>query len=151
MPPGFDGRPLKDDLLLQVPGTATGEPAGAGCLDLQETGHHAGEGEARMYAREAQGTLAGEIWVKADGSILITPKSGKRCKVGDGARRAVSRDGDSVTIGTPNIPPALTFWAWVAAVNAILVPLSGGTLPAVPPTEITGATVAGSATSIEVE
>jgi hypothetical protein len=142
---------LRDDLLLQVPGTSTGEPAGAGCLDLQAAGHHAGAGESRIYSRDSAGALVAEIWVKADGSILITPKSGKLCKVGGGARRPVARDGDSVTIGIPNIPPALNFWAWVAAANAILVPLSGGTLPPVPPTEITGATVAGSAASIEVE
>ncbi len=149
-PPGFDSQPLRDDLILLHQTTDQGGGAYAGSVDLANPGK-AEPGEGRIYARKSDGTVIAEIWAKADGVIQILPGPGVRCQVGSGTRKAAARDGDTVTIGTPNIPPALAFWAWVAAVNTILVPLSGGTLPPVPPTEITGATVAASAQKLETE
>lgn len=149
--PGFDGRPLEGDLLVSEKAADTGEPVFVGALDLKNAGT-AEPGEARIYARDASGAVVCEIWARADGSIRIYPGPGVKCEVGTGARLPVARDGDPVPIGILPIPPtALDFWAWVAAVNSVLVPLSGGSLPPVPPTGISGAAVQASAVTLEAE
>jgi hypothetical protein len=69
-PPGTDAQPLAADVAYLGDDIGAGIAQALGYQDPKNAGV-AGAGEHRLYARAAGGTLVGEIWLKADGSILV--------------------------------------------------------------------------------
>lgn len=151
-PPGIDARPLPGDLIAADPSTRHGERVYPGIIDHRNEGK-AEEGEIRTYARDASGAVVCEVFCHGDGSIEVTLSPGRKYTIGGASRKAVARDGDTVTLGTPAppVPPPpagpLPFWAWVAAVNTLL---TGGSNIPPPPTGTTG-TIAATSITLEAE
>lgn len=65
-PSGHDSQPLPGDYLLLVPGPETGSWVVAGWIDPNNAGV-AKAGEVRLYARDGDGEVVGELHVTADG------------------------------------------------------------------------------------
>ena len=136
-PAGDDSRPLPGDyaVVVEVPGE--GEGAVVGYLDPANAGVAEG-GEKRIYARDANGNLAAEVHLQADGTILINNGSGfceytpggdveydvNKLFVGAAAalRRKVGRDLDPVNI-TPATDPG--FIGYFAAMQVYMLALAG--------------------------
>jgi hypothetical protein len=93
-PPGVDSLPLPGDsaLLQEAPGT--GIKAVVGFDDPVNQGK-AGEGEHRLYSRTSAGSLAADVWLKADGSVHI--------EVHDLAARVYVKTPGPVIIDSPDI------------------------------------------------
>ena len=69
---GFDSQPLPGDFFACVPGVGSGDEIVSGYHDTNSSNRKAGAGEARTYARDADGETVCEVWCKADGTIEIT-------------------------------------------------------------------------------
>jgi hypothetical protein len=69
--PGDDSQPLPGDVAYLAPDDGTGTAHILGYQD-PETTPVAEAGEKRIYARSGPGTLACEVWLKADGSVVIS-------------------------------------------------------------------------------
>jgi hypothetical protein len=67
---GVDAPPLPGDSVLLVQQDGEGEEAVSGYHDPKNAGV-AEPGERRTYARDAEGTLVCEVWLKKDGSVHI--------------------------------------------------------------------------------
>lgn len=67
---GDDSHPLPGDLIALVPTEGAGAEVGAGYADPQSEGK-AGPGGKRIYSRSGPGQASAEVWLKADGDILI--------------------------------------------------------------------------------
>ncbi len=93
--PGDDGLPLPGDTASLQEGAGAGVEHAVGYVDPANAGK-AEPGERRLYAREADGTPACEIWLKGDGSILI-----KVLKTG-GAPIDIESDG-VVNVKSPDV------------------------------------------------
>lgn len=72
-PAGDDSHPLRGDLVVLV--EADGRQHAVGYVDEKNAGV-AEPGEKRIYSRDAGGTVAAVVWLKADGSIVIDNGSG---------------------------------------------------------------------------
>lgn len=70
-PPGVDSAPLPGDVAYLGDDLGTGNAQILGYQDTQNAGVAAG-GELRTYARAGDGSIVAEIWIKADGSILVS-------------------------------------------------------------------------------
>lgn len=69
-PPGTDAVPLPGDFVALEDSTGTGAEQATGFADVRLTGR-AQPGEVRLYARKVDGSLAIELWLKADGTLVI--------------------------------------------------------------------------------
>ena len=69
---GFDSQPLPDDYFATTPGVGSGDEIVSGYHDTNSANRKAGPGEARTYARDADGVAVCEVWCKADGTIEIS-------------------------------------------------------------------------------
>lgn len=69
-PPGTDAAPLPGDWVALEDSPGTGAEQATGFADTKLEGK-AKPGEHRIYARRADGTLAIELWLKADGTLVI--------------------------------------------------------------------------------
>lgn len=69
-PPGTDAHPLPADVVYLGDDIGAGVAQALGYQDPKNAGV-AGAGEHRIYARAADGSLVAELWLKADGSILV--------------------------------------------------------------------------------
>ena len=74
-PAGDDSRPLPEDLAVVVPIEGTGVGAVVGYLDPKND-QKSGAGEVRRYARDSNGVSVAEIWLKNDGSVVISNDNG---------------------------------------------------------------------------
>lgn len=70
-PPGTDAHPLPGDVGYLGDDLGTGNAQAIGYQDPKNAGV-AGAGEHRIYSRASDGTIVAQVWVKADGSILIS-------------------------------------------------------------------------------
>lgn len=69
-PPGTDAVPLPGDYVALEDSTGTGQEQATGFADVGLAGK-AQPGEHRIYARRSDGSLAIELWLKADGTLVI--------------------------------------------------------------------------------
>lgn len=69
-PPGTDAAPLPGDVGYLGDDLGAGNAQAVGYQDPKNAGV-AVPGEHRIYARSAAGELVAELWLKADGSILV--------------------------------------------------------------------------------
>lgn len=70
-PAGYDAQPLPGDTAATQSSAGAGHEQALGYLDAKNDGK-AEPGEARIYARRADGTPVCEFWLKASGDIEIT-------------------------------------------------------------------------------
>lgn len=85
-PPGDDSQPLPGDLAFLGRDEGAGNAQLLGYQDPKNAGV-AGPGEKRIYARSSAGAPVCEVWLKADGSVLV---SNEACSVELGADGAVA-------------------------------------------------------------
>ena len=69
-PPGVDAVPLPGDFAALEDSAGAGAEQTTGFADVRAAGK-AGAGEVRIYARRADGSMAIELWLKADGTLVI--------------------------------------------------------------------------------
>lgn len=99
-PPGDDGRPLPGDYVYGAPSPQRGRYAAVGYADpVSEP--KAQPGEKRIYARNADGEVVAELWLKNDGAIEGINANGQFALEAGGAFVAngatMTTDGDVVT------------------------------------------------------
>lgn len=87
--PGDDAAPLKFDYCALLPLPGSGQFLCIGFTDVKNAGKTAA-GEKRIYARNSSGNAVNEMWLKGDGSILISNGS-----------VTFTISGDNVTIKNP--------------------------------------------------
>jgi len=73
---GVDAPPLAGDYAVAVKTQGNGEIVIVGYLDPNDAGV-AGQGECRVYSRNADGEVKAEIWLKADGSVMFMNADGQ--------------------------------------------------------------------------
>jgi hypothetical protein len=73
--PGDDTRPIVNDSVYLGALPGSGRWVVLGGIDPKDT-RDAGAGERRMYARDSGGDLVAAVWVKSDGSVIITTGAG---------------------------------------------------------------------------
>lgn len=81
--PGDDSYPMPDDFCLLVDTDGSGRENVAGYLDPLNT-PKAGLGEKRIYARDPDGISVVEVWLKADGSAIMSNDNGSVLLRSDG-------------------------------------------------------------------
>jgi hypothetical protein len=69
--PGDDSAPLPGDYVALDESSGSGGEHATGYADVRNAGK-AGPGEKRLYARKADGAPIAELWLKADGSVVIS-------------------------------------------------------------------------------
>lgn len=69
-PPGVDAVPLPGDYAALEDSAGAGAEQTTGFADVRNPGK-AQPGEHRIYARRADGSVAIELWLKADGTLVI--------------------------------------------------------------------------------
>lgn len=82
--PGDDSYPMLTDYAIAVETLRTGSVAIVGYADIKNTPKTA-LGEKRIYSRDANGDSIGEVWIKADGEILISNSNGSFVVKADGS------------------------------------------------------------------
>ncbi len=75
VPPGFDAAPLAEDFVVSVDIQGTGRTAAVGYVD-GENAPAATPGEARVYARTANGAVVVSLFLRADGSATLQNGNG---------------------------------------------------------------------------
>src|SRR5688572_5818346 len=83
-PPGDDSQPLPGDLAYLGGDEGAGTAQILGYQDPKNAGV-AGPGEKRIYARSSDGTVVCQVWLKADGSVLLSNQAGSVTLGADGA------------------------------------------------------------------
>jgi len=68
--PGDDAHPLPGDVVFVADDEGAGNTQIVGYVDPKTT-PTAGAGERRIYSRSGPGIVAAEVWLKADGSLLL--------------------------------------------------------------------------------
>lgn len=76
-PAGDDAHPLPGDYVYGSPSPQHGRYAAVGYVDPANQSK-AQPGEKRLYARNADGQQVGEVWLKADGTIVSENDNGTR-------------------------------------------------------------------------
>jgi len=120
--PGDDSHPMPGDYVATVPVQRTGSEVAVGYLDpLNEP--KALSGDKRIYARDADGVVIVEVWLKNDGTALTSNANGSSTLSPDGSQKGVNANGsfelqangnfvvNGVTIdtsGNVTIPTSLT-------------------------------------------
>lgn len=84
-PAGDDSHPLPGDTVLAVEAGGSGEAQAVGYIDPVNPGE-AGPGEKRLYARDADGNVVAQVWLKNDGELVVESTEG-------GAQVRVAPDG----------------------------------------------------------
>jgi hypothetical protein len=74
-PPGTDAQPLAVDVAYLGEDLGRGNEQALGYQDPKNAGV-AGPGEHRIYSRASDGTIKAAIWLKADGSIVVSNDAG---------------------------------------------------------------------------
>lgn len=74
-PAGDDSQPLPEDFAVAVPIDGTGVNTIVGYLDINND-QKSGAGEKRIYARDANGNSVVELWLKNDGSVVLSNDNG---------------------------------------------------------------------------
>src|SRR5688500_13212181 len=72
---GDDSPPLPGDYAVLVDASGAGAMNAVGYADVRNVGE-AEPGEKRIYARDADGAPAVSLWLKGDGTLVITNGSG---------------------------------------------------------------------------
>lgn len=72
---GDDGRPLPGDFAALEDSSGSGAEHATGYADVRNAGK-AAPGEKRIYARDPQATPVCEVWLKGNGTIVITNDQG---------------------------------------------------------------------------
>lgn len=83
-PAGSDAQPLPGDVAYLGDDAGAGNAQILGYQDPKNAGL-AGPGECRLYARASDGTIRAQVWLKADGSILLSNEHGTATLGPDGA------------------------------------------------------------------
>lgn len=83
-PAGDDAHPLPGDYVATSAAAGTGRETAVGYLDPGNK-QKAGPGEKRLYARGGDGAQVCEVWLKADGSVLIQNETGSTVLNPDGS------------------------------------------------------------------
>lgn len=73
--PGNDSPPLPGDTAVTVGIPRTGGQVPVGYIDTENEGV-AVPGEVRIYGRDSSGNIVNEVWLRADGSVLISNANG---------------------------------------------------------------------------
>lgn len=73
--PGDDSCPLPGDYAALTEASGTGAEAATGYADVRNAGK-ALPGEKRIYGRDANGAVVGDLWIKRDGTIVGTNAGG---------------------------------------------------------------------------
>jgi len=82
--PGDDSFPLITDYVLATDTPRSGSKAAVGYIDPVNT-PKADKGDKRIYGRKADGTPVNEVWLKNDGSVLISNDNGSLLVRPDGS------------------------------------------------------------------
>ena len=96
-PAGDDAHPLPGDYVATSPAAGTGRETAVGYLDPANK-QKAGPGEKRLYARDSAGAQVCEVWLKADGSVLIQNETGSTVLNPDGSV-VTTNEGGVMTFG----------------------------------------------------
>jgi hypothetical protein len=70
-PPGTDAQPLPGDVVYLGDDQGAGNAQALGYQDPANVGL-AGPGEHRLYARAEDGTVVAQLWLKADGTVVLS-------------------------------------------------------------------------------
>jgi hypothetical protein len=124
---GDDAPPLGVDFTALTDASGTGSENAVGYADVLNAGK-AAPGEKRIYARDAEGVVKADLWLKGDGTIIATNAGGTITLSPDGVLHvAGSSDAAALAskidkIGRPisAIAAAVTPADVLAAVNAIV-------------------------------
>lgn len=73
--PGDDGQPLPGDYVVTVAVPRRGGSVAVGYLDPVNAGQ-AGPGERRQYARDSGGAVVVSLWLKSNGSAILSNSDG---------------------------------------------------------------------------
>lgn len=95
-PPGDDSHPLPTDYAYTAPTPQRGRQAAVGYVDPINT-PQAQPGEKRIYARDSDGAVVVEVWLKNDGEATIFNENGTVTLSPDGTITAENGNG-SVTL-----------------------------------------------------
>lgn len=74
-PAGDDSQPLPDDFAVSTPVSGTGVYATIGYID-RKNDQKAEAGDKRIYARDSGGVSKVELWLKGDGSAILSNDNG---------------------------------------------------------------------------
>lgn len=91
-PAGDDTHPLPGDYVYGAPSPQRGRYAAVGYVDPANQSK-AQPGEKRTYARNADGEQVGEVWLKADGTIVSENDEGTVTLAPDGSHDAQNAEG----------------------------------------------------------
>lgn len=91
--PGEDSHPLPGDYCALSPSTGTGRQAAIGYIDLKNK-PQAAPGEKRVYARDSEGVIVCEMWMRNDGSIEISSQASGADVIINGVR--IPADGSDI-------------------------------------------------------
>lgn len=120
--PGDDAYPLPEDTAIIVPSGGSGRVAVVGYVDTKNE-PKAAKGDRRIYSRDGDGVAVAEVWLKADGSIVVTNEQGGSIEMAAGGD--VTINGVVIdTNGNVRAPGEVT-----AKANAASVSLSTHTHP----------------------
>ena len=106
--PGDDSQPLPTDVAYVGDDEGSGSAQALGYQD-PDSAPVAGAGEKRIYARSGPGVMACEVWLKADGTVLVSNPLGSLELQADGAVLVSNAQGSlELTVdGTARITNAL--------------------------------------------
>jgi len=83
-PLGDDSSPLENDFVFTSEIPQSGGMVAVAYLDPKNDSK-AEKGEKRIYARKADGSVSAEIWLKSDGTIIVTNDGGDNTFNPDGS------------------------------------------------------------------
>jgi hypothetical protein len=125
--PGVDALALAGDSVALEDSSGTGCEQATGYADTRNAGKTA-PGEIRLYARDSNGVVVGDLWLKGDGSIVATNDGGSVAFSPEGVlsvsgssdaaalASAIDRIGRAISV----IPEAVSPADVLAAVNAVV-------------------------------
>lgn len=137
--PGDDSQPLAGDPAYFGDDTGTGNAQALAYQDPDST-PKAAAGEKRIYSRSGPGVLACDVWLKADGSVVIENASGSMTLAADGAitlatEAPITIESGNVLLGSSSAAQFVALADLVAAelnilksaiASAPVAPLDGG-------------------------
>lgn len=91
-PAGDDAHPLPGDYVYGSPSPQRGRYAAVGYVDPANQSK-AQPGEKRVYARNGDGQQVGEVWLKADGTVVSENDTGSTTLAPDGSFEAENGNG----------------------------------------------------------
>jgi len=90
--PGDDAHPLEGDYAVSVHVEGSGRLFTVAYIDPKAQ-HAAQPGDRRLYSRDGQGSMTGEVWLKASGEILLSNSNGSVTLHSDGRVLASNGNG----------------------------------------------------------